>query len=187
MKKQGFVLLGFVLTVFALVLLLRQPVQPAKSRMPAGTGSSSVSSVMLASSFSHTQVHVLRVIDGDTLLVRMQDGKEERVRFIGINAPESVDPKRPVQCYGSEANRRMHELLDGKDIELVPEEKDDRDVFGRLLRYVSLGSIDIGAEMIQEGYAESYCFKYPHPRCSGYEALERAAVSANVGMWGKCR
>ncbi len=130
--------------------------------------------------------YVVRAVDGDTLLVRMGDGRQERVRVIGINAPESVDQKRPMGCYGVEASTRMHELLDGKDIEVTPEPQDDRDVFGRLLRYISFGGIDIGAEMIREGYAESYCYKYPHPRCSQYEALERAAVTANVGMWGHC-
>ncbi len=186
MNKYGFLFLGLFLGILIMLpLTLRQTENTLRNYQPSYSQTSvSMSSV---SSIALNMAHVIRAVDGDTLAVTMSDGKEERVRFIGINAPESVDPKKAVECYGKEASVKMRALLDGKDVTLIPEEKDDRDVYGRLLRYVSLGSIDIGAKMISEGYAESYCYKYPHPRCSEYEALERAAVSAGVGKWGSCK
>ena len=53
---------------------------------------------------------VKRVIDGDTIVVHL-GGRDERVRLIGIDTPETVDPRKPVQCFGKEASKRMGELL----------------------------------------------------------------------------
>ncbi|MBI2443011.1 MAG: thermonuclease family protein [Candidatus Levybacteria bacterium] len=58
-------------------------------------------------------ISVKRIIDGDTIVVSV-DGKEEKVRLIGINSPESVDPRRPVECFGKEAKRFLESLVLGK-------------------------------------------------------------------------
>ncbi len=180
MNKYGYILLGALLaTIILLPLILREPFHEPQSRIPQTTGSSS--------SLAEDIAHVVRAVDGDTLLVTMSSGKEERVRIIGIDAPESVDPNRKDECYGDEASSRMHELVDGKDVQLIPEEKDDRDTYGRLLRFISLEGKDIGAEMISEGYAENYCSHFPHPRCDEYDQLERDASREKKGMWSACK
>ena len=183
MNKIGFLVVGVLAGILLMLpLALHAPSAEPESRVPHVV----VSSVSVSSSAaSKNLAHVVRAVDGDTLVV-MIDGKQERVRMLGINAPESVDPKRPVQCYGPEASKRMHALTDGKDVELIPEPKDDHDVFGRLLRFVEINGSDIGAEMITEGYAENYCKKYPHPRCAVYDTLQAKAMQAGAGMWTVC-
>ena len=61
---------------------------------------------------------VIRVVDGDTVDVQFEDGRTERIRLIGIDTPEVVDPRRPVQCFGREASAHAHELLDGQTVSL---------------------------------------------------------------------
>src|SRR5919197_1984260 len=63
-------------------------------------------------------VTVVRVVDGDTVDVQLEDGRTERVRLIGIDTPEVVDPRKPVQCFGREASTHAHELLDSQPLSL---------------------------------------------------------------------
>ncbi len=129
---------------------------------------------------------VARVIDGDTIVVLI-DGKTERIRFIGIDTPETVDDHKKIQCYGPESSERVKELLSGKSVALETKPNEDRDDYGRLLRYVILDGRDIGATMLEEGYARSLCFAFPHPKCSEYDNLEREARELKRGRWGACR
>lgn len=140
--------------------------------------------VMPSLVFASENATVLDVIDGDTLRIQIE-GKTEKVRIIGIDTPETVDPRKPVQCFGKEASARLKELLTGKAIELENNPAEDRDVYDRLLRYVELEGEDIGATMIREGYAHSYR-KYPHPRLETYNDLEAEARTANRGLWADC-
>ena len=78
---------------------------------------------------------VVQVIDGDTVVARV-DGRDEHVRLIGIDTPETVDPKRPVMCFGPEASAETHQLLPaGTPVRLV-HDVEARDAYGRLLAYV---------------------------------------------------
>jgi micrococcal nuclease len=128
-------------------------------------------------------IRVARVVDGDTIEVTLSDGAKEKVRIIGIDTPEIVDPRKPVQCFGHEASARMKELVDGRAVELQKNPSEDRDKYGRLLRYIDLEGDDIGAQMIREGYAFSYK-AFAHPRLEQYNALERDARNAKRGLWG---
>lgn len=91
---------------------------------------------------------VTRVIDGDT--IELENGK--RVRYLGINTPESVDPRKPVECFGKEASFKNKELVLNKKVVL---EKDisEIDKYGRLLRYVYVDNIFVNLELIKQGYA----------------------------------
>src|SRR5258706_15784232 len=81
---------------------------------------------------------VLRVVDGDTLQVRIA-GRAEKVRLIGVDTPESVDPRRPVQYFGKEAAEFTRSLAAGRTVTLRGEEgAPGRDKYNRLLRYVFL-------------------------------------------------
>ena len=128
---------------------------------------------------------VLRVVDGDTLQILLPGKKTDTVRIIGIDAPETKDPRKPVQCFGPEASAAMHALADGKTITLETRPGDDRDKYHRLLRYASINGRDIGAEMIEEGYARSYRL-FPHPRTELYNRLETEAKAAHRGLWAGC-
>ena len=86
---------------------------------------------------SHTtfgRAQVLRVVDGDTIRVRL-DGRTERVRYIGVDTPESVKPGTPVQCFAKRASRANAALVAGRSVKLVGD-VEHRDRYGRLLAYV---------------------------------------------------
>jgi len=128
-----------------------------------------------------SEVLVSEVIDGDT--VRLSDG--DVVRILGIDTPETKDPRKPVQCFGQEASTKMTELTEGKKvILLVDSSQGDKDKYERLLRYIYIGSTDIGAEMIKEGYAYAYT-KYPVDKTDEYKALENQARENKKGLWAE--
>ena len=126
----------------------------------------------------------MRVVDGDTIDVLI-GGEELRVRYIGIDTPETVDPRRPVGCFGKEASARNRELVEGKTVGL---EKDvsEADRFGRLLRYVWLGGRMVNARLVEEGYATASTFP-PDVRYSElFAILQAEARTHGSGLWGPC-
>lgn len=185
--RTGIVAAGFVLFVIGVprkeVQPLPQPETPVvEATATVSSASSEPQQVTFSSAATIPQgISVLSVTDGDTLTVKMQDGKSEKVRIIGIDAPE----KSPTECFAKESSAHLTSLLSGKDVTLETEPSDDRDTFGRLLRYVSLDGQDIGAAMVRDGFAISYR-KYPHPRIDAYNMLEAQAQQEKNGMWGAC-
>jgi len=130
------------------------------------------------------QALVLRVVDGDTIEVLL-GGEELRVRYIGIDTPETVDPRRPVGCFGKEASARNRELVEGKAVAL---EKDvsETDRFGRLLRYVWLQDRMVNARLVEEGYATASTFPPDVRYAERFAALQAEAQEAGRGLWGAC-
>ncbi|TSC54211.1 MAG: micrococcal nuclease, partial [Microgenomates group bacterium LiPW_16] len=121
------------------------------------------------------------VIDGDT--IEIENG--ERVRYLGIDTPETVDPRKPVQCFGVEASKKNKELVEGKNIRL---EKDitDKDKYGRLLRYVWVDSLFVNLELVKQGFATSYTYPPDVKHQAEILAAEAEAREANRGLWGAC-
>lgn len=128
---------------------------------------------------------VVRVVDGDTIVV-LVDGKEEKIRIIGINAPESVDPRRGVQCFGKEASAHLAAILEGQSVTLtVDPTQDDVDKYGRWLRYVDVPSMDVGRQMILDGYAYEYTYDEPYERQTEYRSVQVEAEDAGAGLWAE--
>ncbi|MDO8482583.1 MAG: thermonuclease family protein [bacterium] len=129
-------------------------------------------------------VKVTRVVDGDTIDVVM-GGKTERVRYIGIDTPETVDPRKTVQCFGVEASKKNKELVEGKMVRL---EKDitDRDKYKRLLRYVWLDDAMINRTLVQDGFAHSYSYPPDIKYQDQFVALQTEAREAKRGLWSAC-
>jgi micrococcal nuclease len=127
---------------------------------------------------------VVKVVDGDTIDVRLA-GREERVRMIGINTPESVDPRRPVQCFGREASANAKALLEGQEVLLEDDpSQDSRDVNGRLLRYVWLADGRMAnLEQIVGGFAFEYTYDTPYRYRDVFRAAEREASQGARGLW----
>ena len=127
---------------------------------------------------------VNKVIDGDTLSITM-DGVSEKIRLIGINTPETVDPRTPVQCFGKEASSRMKDLAEDNLIRL---EYDDtqgtRDVYNRILAYVYLedGQM-LNRKMIAEGYAYEYTYLTPYKYQKEFRELQTLARTSARGLW----
>lgn len=123
---------------------------------------------------------VVRVVDGDTIVL---DG-QERVRLIGVNTPESVDPRRPVQFFGREAATFAQELLRGKKVTLGYEGH-LQDRYGRTLAYVYLEDGTLAnAEIIRQGYGFAYT-KYPFSKMDEFRILEYQARNQKRGLWGR--
>jgi len=128
---------------------------------------------------------VVRVVDGDTIVVRME-GRDYTLRYIGIDTPETVKPNTPVQCFGQEASRRNRELVEGKKVRL---EKDvsETDRFGRLLRYVYVDGRMVNAILVEEGYAQVSTFPPDVKYQEEFLRLQRKAREEGRGLWGSCK
>ena len=107
------------------------------------------------------------------------------IRVIGIDTPETVDPRRPVQCFGAEASARAHALLDGKSVSLEFDPSQGReDRYGRTLAYVWLPSgRSFNETMIAEGYAHEYTYDTPYRYQHAYQQAETEARRADRGLW----
>lgn len=128
---------------------------------------------------------VVRVIDGDTIVVRL-DGHDEDVRLIGVDTPETVKPGTPVQCYGERASRFTKRLLTGRRVRLLFG-VERHDVYGRTLAYVHLGRRFVEAMLARRGLARSLTIP-PNDRFAPLlRRLERRAALAGRGLWGACR
>jgi micrococcal nuclease len=129
-------------------------------------------------------VRVVAVIDGDTIDVAW-GGRRERVRLLGVDTPETVDPNRPVGCYGPEASAFTHQRLRGRDVRLRFD-RQRRDKYGRLLAYVEVDGRRFNDELLTGGYARLLVIP-PNGR-HGRVMLdeELGARSARRGLWGAC-
>ena len=146
-----------------------------------------VLSVQEKSAQNNTEIgsQVVKVIDGDTIDV-LSGGKKEKVRILGINTPETVDPRRQVECFGVEASNKAKEILAYQTIRLeLDPSQSDRDKYGRLLRYIILpDDKDFGYEMIKQGYAYEYTYDSPYKYQEKYKAAQKEAQLLKVGLWG---
>jgi micrococcal nuclease len=127
---------------------------------------------------------VVKVVDGDTLDVDL-DGKIERLRLIGIDTPETVDPRKSVQCFGKEASNKAKELLNGQYVKLENDDSQgERDKYKRLLRYVFLpDGTNFNLFMISEGYAHEYTYSTSYKYQSEFKQAEISARNGNKGLW----
>ena len=129
---------------------------------------------------------VTEVTDGDTIEL----GDCRRIRYLGIDTPETVHPEKPVECYGPESSDINKQLVLGKKVLLFKGNK-DKDMFGRSLRYVVLAenSIFINHYLVENGFATVYQ-KYIEDNIeSVYNNLKEAELKAkqkNIGRWGEC-
>ena len=128
---------------------------------------------------------VERVVDGDTIIVSAPGGRE-RVRYIGIDTPESVAPGRPVECYGPEASAANRRLVEGREVRVVPG-AETRDRYGRLLAYVYAGPKFVNGALVRSGAADTLTIEPNSERAGELAALRRQARSEGAGMWGSCR
>lgn len=148
---------------------------PATTSVLGVTQETNSASVRLGATSSAT---VTKIVDGDT--IKLSTGKT--VRLIGIDTPETKDPRRPVECFGQEAAQRTTELLSGKTVTL---EKDvsETDRYGRLLRYVYVDEILINEQLVAEGYATATKFPPDVKYADKLEQAESAAHQAKTGLW----
>lgn len=120
---------------------------------------------------------VVDIIDGDTIDVRLEDGQEYRVRYIGIDTPERGE------LFYSEASNFNEEMVAGKVVTLV-RDVSETDQFGRLLAYVVADNVFVNYEIIRSGYAAAVTFP-PDVACAEtFAGAERLAREEGAGLWG---
>jgi micrococcal nuclease len=127
-------------------------------------------------------VKLIHIVDGDTIKVNV-DGKEETVRFLLVDTPESVHPNKPVQPFSKEASRFTEEMLTGAKVEL---ELDigQRDKYGRLLAYVYADGKSVQEALLVNGFARvAYVFAPNTKYVDSYRELQKQALEEAVGIW----
>ena len=128
---------------------------------------------------------VVRVVDGDTIIVRGPGGRTEDVRLIGIDTPETVAPGQPVECFGPEASRFAIARLTGRDV-LLEFDRDPIDPFGRTLAYLWLGGQLFNETLVAQGFAQAKSHPPNTAHQAALDAAEDLARRANRGRWGAC-
>ena len=133
---------------------------------------------------------VTRVVDGDTVDVRV-DAKVERIRIIGLDTPETVDPRKAVQCFGREASAHAKELLPlGTVVTLESDPtQDSRDRYGRMLAFIVFETepgitANFTEVMIAGGYGHHYVYRRPSIYADAFSAAQDYAQSWGLGLWG---
>lgn len=130
--------------------------------------------------------HVARVVDGDTIIL----SPSNKVRLIGVDTPETVHPKKTVECYGKEAKEFTRSAVVGQKVRLVLDDANavrrHRDRYGRTLGYVYLANgLMLNAELIRGGFAHAYT-RFPFRYLVEFRRLEDEARHRGVGLWSSC-
>jgi micrococcal nuclease len=192
--RSPVLLLGSVLLLGALLvaggLLVRALTRPAERIVISQPPVVGVPPVAELPAGAFVPAQVVRVVDGDTLIVAL-DGAEARLRLIGMDTPETVHPTKPVQCFGAEATAKTREILNGVGNRVwLEKDVSETDRYGRLLRYVWLGpdpsSPMLNEVLVQEGYAQVSTFPPDVKYYARFLAADRAARAANRGLWAAC-
>ena len=126
--------------------------------------------------------NVDRVIDGDTILVRIGD-RVETVRYIGVDTPETVHPTRGIEPYGLAASVFNRILVEGRQVR-IELDVEPRDRYGRLLAYIYTDSLFVNAELIRQGYAQVMTVPPNVRHVEEFVLLQREARAAEAGLWG---
>ncbi len=181
MSKRAFFITALIFFLgIGVGLFFSQVRVSPKSTKPVEISREATSTGVIAGA-DREKVAVKRVIDGDT--IELSDGR--KVRYIGVDTPETVDPRKPVQCFGREASAKNHELVENKEVEL---EKDisETDRYGRLLRYVYAGDVMVNEELVKEGFAQSSTFPPDVKYQERFNDAQLLASKENRGLWGSC-
>lgn len=200
-------IIGTILGVIVIILLQRAQLLSEQSSEPTSHASRVVPQTLVVESVTSTHsasspaesflvtttthltmnARVVRVVDGDTLVVRrVGESNDEKVRLLGVNTPETVDPRRMVECFGKDASGYMHGFVEGKDVFLAEDVlADDRDKYHRLLRNVYLlEGIDVNASLVRQGYAQAYLsFPLNKARKQQLSRLQEEAKANQRGLW----
>jgi micrococcal nuclease len=132
---------------------------------------------------------VIRVVDGDTVRVHTVDDRDLDIRVIGENSPETVDPFRPVECFGPQASAEAHRVLDNQTVTVVADysqgDANHNDKYGRPLRYIHLPSgEDLSRHMVAGGFSRAYKVRGPAPAEWKDLVADQAQARLNhVGLW----
>jgi micrococcal nuclease len=159
------------------------PLRPLAQALGATTGWQGFTQTITVSTNQMVRSQVVKVIDGDTLEIRWNN-RNERIRLIGVDTPETVHPRIGEEPYGREASNFTKSQLTGKQV-LIELDVEPRDKYGRLLGYVYLtdGTM-FNASLMNQGYAQMMTYP-PNVRWAElFRALQTNARNQSRGLWG---
>lgn len=131
------------------------------------------------------QYRVVQVLDGDTIVVRRAGGRDQTIRLLGVDTPETHHPTEPVQCYGPEAAAHTASRLFGQLVRLE-DDVERHDIYGRRLAYVYLHGENFERELLRNGYARLLVIEPNHAHARDMLDDELNARARGVGLWGVC-
>lgn len=145
---------------------------------------------------SSETLRVSKVVDGDTVIIEsisrdsQQNESQQKTTFrlIGINTPETVDPRRKVECFGKEASAKAKDMLLGKTVRLEYDDTQDTvDKYGRKLAYVFIQNTDteifFNKYMIEQGYAYEYTYSRAYKYQAEFKSAQKTAEAEGRGLW----
>ena len=128
---------------------------------------------------------VIEVIDGDTIVVRYDDGRTETVRILGVDTPETKHPTIGVECFGPQAAAHTSARLGGARIGIQPD-VEPFDDYGRRLAHVLIDGRSYGDELLRLGMAEVFALAPNDSRARAQLAIELDARARGAGLWSAC-
>jgi len=127
---------------------------------------------------------IVRVIDGDTVIVLTSEGKEERVRLLLIDTPESVHPEEPVEKFGPESSKYAKEYLKAGDRVTLEKGNPERDKYERLLAYIWKDGVNFNLHMVKQGYAKvAYVFEPNTKYLDEFLEAQKKAKEKQMNIW----
>lgn len=128
---------------------------------------------------------VVEVYDGDTIAVTL-NGQKEKIRLIGVDTPETKDPRKPVQCFGREASEWTKHTLEKRTVRIETDpSQGERDKYGRMLAFVWRDDgLFVNQALIEEGYAHEYTYaSVPYKYQEAFQMAEHDADVGERGLW----
>lgn len=178
-RKSTYTYLILLMLAITNWFIQSQKIPPQKITLPKAATTTSSSAIL-----------VTHIVDGDT--IEIATGK--KVRYIGVDTPETKDPKKAKQCFGEEASQKNKELVEGKEIGMV-KDISETDRYGRLLRYVYVtdptasppATIFVNEYLVKEGYAYAATFPPDVKYSEHFRKLQDEAMRQKKGLWGTCQ
>lgn len=163
--------------VVALYMVEDKKPAPKKSVLSAAPTAAPIVQLSTASAM------VVSVVDGDT--IHVENGpQKETIRLIGVDTPELHDPRKPVGCFAKEAKEKVASLINGKEVILEADStQSNRDIYGRLLRYVFLDGVLVNRVLIAEGYGYEYTYDEPYTYQQVFKDAQKEAQEQQKGLW----
>ncbi|HBG68865.1 MAG: Micrococcal nuclease-like protein [Candidatus Nomurabacteria bacterium GW2011_GWC2_39_41] len=192
MKKNHLYIIGGIIAILIIIGIFSPDAEKAAFNNTAKDVQiiTNTDSVLLAPDITETSItpskfySVVSVVDGDTIKLNM-DGKTETFRLIGIDTPETVDPRKDVQCFGVEASSKAKELLSGKRVRIETDATQGTyDKYNRLLGYIYReDGLFYNKYMIEQGYAHEYTYNTAYKYQTGFKNAQKEAQANKAGLW----
>ena len=190
-KKQSFLIIIFII-VLLIAFDYNKNDNSYNNSINNNINPTATTSIIITNNIEdNPKYKVVRVVDGDTIKVAIINNSIisdniQTVRMIGVDTPETVDPRKVVQCFGREASDWSKKNLKDKTIQLeIDNTQGDRDKYNRLLRYVILDNKNYNKELILNGYGYEYTYNKSNPYNyqEEFKDAERYARENRLGLW----